>query len=116
MKKKLKLALIVALLIAVIAVSFGILREHKARNEEAAASTESIASEQQEDENDKPLATLFFASDYQPEEGFDDPSETLSNILDAAETDGKTIDRVIMCGDYSSSMIIRLVRMLPLKK
>ena len=102
MKKKLKLALIVALLIAVIAVSFGILREHKARNEEAAASTESIASEQQEDENDKPLATLFFASDYQPEEGFDDPSETLSNILDAAETDGKTIDRVIMCGDYSN--------------
>ena len=38
-------------------------------------------------------------------ECFDDPSETLSNILDAAETDGKTIDRVIMCGDYSMDIV-----------
>ena len=104
MKKKYKLALIIALLIAVIAVSFGVLREHKARNEEAEERAADITLEQQDDaeENDKPLSTLFFASDYQPEEGFDDPSSTLRKILESAESDGKKIDRVTMCGDYSN--------------
>ena len=49
MKKKYKLALIIALLIAVIAVSFGVLREHKARNEEAEERAADITLEQQDD-------------------------------------------------------------------
>lgn len=120
MKRKFKLALIAALLIAVAAVSFGILREHEARRAEAGKQTADNASEQQADtETDVgdagtdagtgedgteavPSATVFFASDYQPEEGFDEPSETLGKILTAARADGKTIDSAVMCGDYSN--------------
>ena len=105
MKKKYKLALIIALLIAVMAVTFGILREHKARNEEVAERTGGIASEQQDEAetaDGSPLATLFFASDYQAEEGFDEPSVTLKKIITAADADGKEIGRVVMCGDYTN--------------
>ena len=117
MRRKFKLALIVALLIAVIAVSFGILKEHKARNDRAAENANSISSEQTDDAGagadagssgdesgagDQLLATIFFASDFQQEDGFDEPSATLSSILAAARADGKHIDRVVMCGDYSN--------------
>lgn len=103
MKKNFKLALIIALLIAVAAVSFGILRLHNARNEKAAGNADGVAAEQLNDGAcASPLATLFFASDYQFEEGFDEPSATLGNILTAARADSKTIDEVVMCGDYSN--------------
>lgn len=59
-----------------------------------------------EDANDaesaEPLATLFFASDYQYEPGFATPADTLRAILSAAKADGKDVDRVVMCGDYSN--------------
>ena len=67
--------------------------EHKAK-EYAENPSGGTASEQQDaDEADddgdeyaetEPLATLFFASDYQEEEGFEKPSVTLSNILETA--------------------------------
>lgn len=49
-----------------------------------------------------PAATLFFASDYQYENGWDAPAATLASLLDAAEDNGKNIEGVIMCGDYSN--------------
>lgn len=55
-----------------------------------------------ESEPEGPEATLLFASDYQHEEGWDEPEENLSALIDTAEADGKTITGVIMCGDYSN--------------
>ena len=103
-----KLAIIIILLIAVTATSFFIQRKYNARNEETADHTKRITSEQQSDlgpveyTGGKPLATLFFASDYQAEEGFDKPSVSLEKILASAEADGRMIDRAIMCGDYTN--------------
>lgn len=47
-------------------------------------------------------STIFFASDYQPEEGFDAPKDTLAALLSSAISDGKTPDAVVMCGDYTN--------------
>lgn len=49
-----------------------------------------------------PLATLVFASDYQEEPGFPEPSETLAGLLRAVKEGGKDPDNVIFCGDYSN--------------
>ena len=53
-----------------------------------------------------PLATLFFASDYQEEKGWDAPKENLAKILAAAKAAGKSPDEVIICGDYSNDRIL----------
>ncbi len=49
-----------------------------------------------------PLDTLFFVSDYQYENGWDQPSDTLTDVMDAVKADGKTIDMTVVCGDYSN--------------
>lgn len=54
------------------------------------------------DAEEQPSATLFCASDYQTEDGFKSPGETLSGILNSALEDGKMPTDVIMCGDYSN--------------
>ncbi|MBR3124956.1 MAG: metallophosphoesterase, partial [Mogibacterium sp.] len=111
MKKKLLPALIVVMLIAVAAASFVILREHKDKGYDEDQSAGTASEQQDEDEADddgdeyaetEPLATLFFASDYQEEEGFEEPSVTLSNILETANDNGKDIDMVVICGDYTN--------------
>ena len=124
MKNKKRITIIIVLLIAVMTASLGILYGHKLRKEDmkragesgaeqqigsdeksgdAGAGPESGAQENSETaEQDGPLATLFFASDYQYEEGFDEPSVTLAAILKAAKADGKNIDKVIICGDYTN--------------
>lgn len=128
MKKKVKLILIAVLLIAVAAVSFGIQKIYKER---AAGQTADIVSEQADgvdaEESVSPekqdgdnagassdlLETIFFASDYQPEDGFDDPSETLRAILEAAKADGKEINRVVMCGDYTNDPVFQNYQISP---
>ena len=111
MKRKLLPALIVVMLIAVVAASFVILREHKDKGYDEDQSAGTASEQQDADETDdggdeyaetEPLATLFFASDYQEEEGFEEPSVTLSNILETANDNGKDIDMVVMCGDYTN--------------
>lgn len=47
-------------------------------------------------------STLFFASDYQAESGFDAPKETLGSLLRAVVSDEKIPDKVILCGDYTN--------------
>ena len=113
MKKRTKLTLIVLLLIAVGAAAYGIFRIHEAgagarQPETAAEQTEQ--SEPGEDVNveeggpvsDELLATVFFASDYQDEEGFMAPADTLRAVLEAAKADGKSIDCAVICGDYTN--------------
>ncbi|MBE6027397.1 MAG: hypothetical protein E7227_02180 [Clostridiales bacterium] len=142
MKNKKRITLIIVLLIAVLTASFGILYGHKLRNEDMKRAGESGAEQQlgseenmrdagtgpesgagMDDAADKdgkkssadggPLATLFFASDYQYEEGFDEPSVTLANILKAAKADGKKIDKVIICGDYTNDDVLHDYQLSP---
>lgn len=49
-----------------------------------------------------PLDILFFASDYQPQVGWDEPADTLKGIMKAAASDGKTPTNAIICGDYTN--------------
>ena len=56
----------------------------------------------QTEEAEETPVTLLFASDFQKEDGWDDPAVTLGHVIDAAQADGKTIDKVIICGDYSN--------------
>ena len=112
MKKRAKLTLIIVLLIAVAAASFGILRIHKAgagskQVELATDQTEQseqaeLSGDVSELATDELLATVFFASDYQAEVGFDAPADTLRAVLEAAKADGKSIDRAVICGDYTN--------------
>lgn len=52
--------------------------------------------------SETPIATLFFASDYQDESGDRlTPSTTLTSILNQAKSNGKIIDHAVFCGDFS---------------
>ena len=113
MKKRAKLTLIVMLLlIAVAAASFVIFRINRAgagskqtqHAEEQTEQTEQSDSGEDVSEPaaDELLATVFFVSDYQAEEGFDAPADTLRAVLEAAKADGKSIDRAVICGDYTN--------------
>ena len=54
-------------------------------------------------EGETPVATLFFGSDYQDENGDSfTPSVTLTSILNQAKADGKNIDHAIFCGDFTT--------------
>lgn len=140
-KNRKKLILIIILLIAVTAVALGVSHTYKSREVSAAeqknepaseqvtgdsseqavgGEAETAGSEEQEqpvsdgtNQDSGPLATLFFASDYQAEPGFDEPSVTLSSILAAAETDGKSIERVVMCGDYTNDRVLHDYQLSP---
>lgn len=58
-----------------------------------------------EEKEEKPSDVLFFASDYQKEEGWKAPADTLRSILGAISTDGKVITNVVYCGDYTNDAI-----------
>ena len=107
-KNNTRLLLIVALLIALAAASFGIARSNKAKTEGQKKQTAEAVTEQTEEQQEEagPLATVFFASDYQPEAGFDAPADTLRALLKAAKADGKTIDRIVICGDYTNDRVL----------
>ena len=116
-KKKAKLTLVILLLIAVALASFGIFRIHRGR-EAGLGSQQTEQIGQNEEESGNPaaedlLATLLFASDYQAEPGMDTPAETLGRILDAAEADGKDIDKAVICGDYSNDRVLNNYQIRP---
>lgn len=54
---------------------------------------------------EEPIATLFFASDYQEKTGYGKPKDNLSALMDAVNTSGKgeNVDTAVFCGDFSSS-------------
>lgn len=100
------------LLVVIITVAFGVFWADRVQNSGQSAqggsevTTEGSGSGSAEDaniaESTEPLATLFFASDYQYQPDFAAPAETLRALLNAAKTDGKDVDKVVMCGDYSN--------------
>ena len=75
--------------------------------------SEEQAGEQQADEEADPSATVFFASDYQPEAGFDAPADTLRGILAAAKADGKAVDKMVICGDYTNDRVLHDYQLSP---
>ncbi len=60
------------------------------------------ANEENEEKSAVPLDTLFFASDYQIEDGFGTPADNLDGLLNAATKDGKVITNTVFCGDYTN--------------
>ena len=53
-------------------------------------------------EADEPLATVFFASDYQEENGWPQPEETLAGILETVKAEGEAPDEAVFLGDYTN--------------
>ena len=112
-----RILLIIALLVIAAAVAFGVHysgRDSGNKAEEPAADAVTEQTEEQPaNEEEGPLATLFFASDYQAEPGFDAPADTLRGILKAAKADGKDINKVIMCGDYTNDAVMHDYQLSP---
>ena len=114
--KTTKQLLIVALLIAMTAAACGIIISHKAKTDAQKERTGETVTEQEEaraDEEDGPLATVFFASDYQAEPGFDSPADTLRGSMAAAKADGKIIDSIVICGDYTNDGVLHDYQLSP---
>ena len=111
MNKKKRVLIIITLLLAASAAAFGVYKSEQARISEKAnpAGTEAVTAEEAGDaeaggraEATEPLATVFFASDYQLEPGLTEPADNLSGILSAAKADGKDVKKAVMCGDYTN--------------
>ena len=113
--------MILALVIALAAVAFGIDRSHKAKTNGSQGQASEAVTEQEEagemtdDDEDAAgaLATVFFASDYQKEPGFDAPADTLRAILKAAKADSKAIDKIVICGDYTNDAVLHDYQLSP---
>ncbi len=115
-KRTRSILLIMLLCAALAAAAFGVLRAEQsgAGTEAVQTPVESEAQESSEaEEQGDPLATLYFASDYQPEAGFDAPADTLRGLLKEAKTDGKNIDRIVICGDYTNDRVLHDYQLSP---
>ncbi|MBR2673948.1 MAG: metallophosphoesterase [Mogibacterium sp.] len=73
-----------------------------AKDDEQTAGAEIVLEEAEEQDSDDILASIFVASDYQYQEGWKEPADTLEGILDAVNAGDKRIDTAIFCGDYSN--------------
>ena len=107
-KKKASILLIVSLIVSLIAIAgivivlhTGNIREETGSQAETTAGTEAAEATEKPAE---PVDTLFFASDYQAEDGWDAPAETLDGILKQVSEDGKTPTNAIFCGDYTNDL------------
>ena len=49
-----------------------------------------------------PETSVFAASDYQAEAGFDDPEDTLRGLLESVSEDGRQPEISVFCGDYTN--------------
>jgi len=107
-KKKASILLIISLIVSLIAIAgivivlhTGNIREETGSQAETTAGTEAAEATEKPAE---PVDTLFFASDYQAEDGWDAPAETLDGILKQVSEDGKTPTNAIFCGDYTNDL------------
>lgn len=112
-----RLLVLIAILLIVAAVIFGVSKAGKAGQNGEIGQAENTSTEQTEsqlaNDGDGPLATLFFASDYQEEAGFDAPADTLRGLLAAAKADGKDINKVVICGDYTNDAVLHDYQLSP---
>lgn len=129
MKRKKKQFLIIAVLLVLLIASTAVLlyvrhggnagskAENKITVQDDSAGKEDTA---QSDEisgdgnsADQPLETLFFASDYQAEKGWDDPADNLSAILGSAKDSGASVDMAVICGDYTNDRLLHDYQLSP---
>ncbi len=66
------------------------------------ASRETSPSQTQAEKPDEPLSTIFFASDYQEEDGWPRPEETLTGILETVSSEEEEPDEAVFLGDYTN--------------
>jgi predicted phosphodiesterase len=71
-------------------------------SEEQERAEEDNSDDEVKEEDHQLLETLFVASDFQYEEGWPDPADTLSQLLSQVNKDGYKIDNAIICGDYTN--------------
>lgn len=94
--------LLITELIALILVAGFFVHSYNSANKEEIPESQTSTEIEEVNDADELLATLFLASDYQYESGWDQPRDTLEKIIDVAIADGKKIDGMIMCGDYTN--------------
>lgn len=92
--------LLLIVLIAVIVLTVASSGDNAYKSGEIAESTEE-KTDAPADANET-QAILFFASDYQDEAGWPEPSETFSDVLDAVSANDIDLDGAVLCGDYSN--------------
>ncbi len=98
-KRNPKVLIIIGAIIAAAAiagVAFALLGNDG--NEQQAAAPSEKESEQNKDEK----TTIFFASDYGEQYGWEKPVTTLSRLLNTVQSDGKNPEEIVMLGDYNS--------------
>lgn len=76
--------------------------ETQAPEQSSALTEETQAPEREVPPQTAAQTVLLFASDYQHRDGWKDPSETLSGVLDAVYEAGVRPDHMIFCGDYTA--------------
>ena len=107
-KKKAHLLLVISLIVSLIAIAGIVIVLHTGNiREETGSPAETTAGTEAAEASEKPIEpadTLFFASDYQAEDGWDAPAETLDGILKQVSEDGKTLTNAIFCGDYTNDL------------
>lgn len=107
-KKKTPVLLIISLIVSLIAIAGIIIVMHTGNiKEETGSPAEMTAGTEAAEAPEKPaepLDVLFFASDYQAEDGWDAPAETLDGILKQVSEDGKIPTNAIFCGDYTNDL------------
>lgn len=118
--KTTRLLLIIALVIALAAAAFGVVKFNKVKTDAKEENPSEAVTEDSEEQAEKqntveedPLVTIFAASDYQPEAGFDDPADTLRGLLESAKADGKVIDSIVFCGDYTNDRLLHDYQLSP---
>ena len=92
--------LLVVLLVGVIVFTISSSENNGSGSEDSAEYIEEAIDESPH--TDEVQATLFFASDYQEESGWPEPSETLGSILDAVSANDIDLNGAVLCGDYSN--------------
>ena len=107
MKKNSRLLLILTILLCAACLTLAAtlhMRDAKQRVPAADSTETAETSEEQEQTVTEAAteATVFFASDYQAEDGWPSPAEALTGILEAVKNDGAEPDNVVYCGDYTN--------------
>ena len=110
-KSKIIAAIIVMLLLVCLCVFFLITQS---RDPGKNISIENaVGSSEEAIKNAVPHETLVFASDYQYQGGWDEPSATLTALLEQVKSAGAVPTNIIYCGDYTNDEVLQNYQLSP---
>lgn len=72
-----------------------------------------VGSSEEAIKNAVPHETLVFASDYQYQGGWDEPSATLTALLEQVKSAGAVPTNIIYCGDYTNDEVLQNYQLSP---